>query len=277
MKSLAGACTGGTAKPTQNFDWVLPGSFALAKCQSIPTLPGMQIRALVLGGVLFAVVTAGMFVGTALVPRSGADQKLSALEERLDATNERLDGLAIQIRVASSRRGAQHVEGPTGEAEMGERLAALEVEVESQSEARSPASSGRSLNVPGLDTDALKSSLRDESVGESARIKSLALLRATAPEERAEVLEELLPLLDSDDDAIRADTARHLSGVTDPRLVAPLVQLLESDPSRKVREEAAETLGPLRNTREAKSALESAAQNDASDKVREQAKESLGG
>lgn len=94
---------------------------------------------------------------------------------------------------------------------------------------------------------------------------------------RLGVLPEMIRLAESSqDESARADVWRQLSGVTDPSLLQPLLRALQSDPSAKVREEAAETLGDFLPDANARDALQFAAENDASPDVRAQCYESLG-
>jgi HEAT repeat protein len=70
---------------------------------------------------------------------------------------------------------------------------------------------------------------------------------------------------------------RQLSGVTDRRLLQPLLDALAFDTSVNAREEAAETLSDFLPDPAAESALRHAADNDPDEGVREDAREYLDG
>lgn len=118
---------------------------------------------------------------------------------------------------------------------------------------------------------------KNPSATEQERLRALRELRRMGKGAREVVLSEMILLgQTSPSAATRADVWRQLSGVTDPRLLPPLLTALAHDPDDKTREEAAETLGDFRNRPEARQALEHAARNDASEDVREQARHALG-
>ncbi len=73
----------------------------------------------------------------------------------------------------------------------------------------------------------------------------------------------------------RADILRHLHRSLPPDFAASVARALQSDSDRKVREEAAETLGPLKEDPAVRAALEHASQNDPDLDVRAQALKSL--
>jgi HEAT repeat protein len=92
------------------------------------------------------------------------------------------------------------------------------------------------------------------------------------------VAESLLGLLDTAaDPSLRADICRQLHRAVPPDLKGPLLRRLRADADARVREEAAETLGPLKEDPEVRAALEDAARSDAEEKVRSQAARSLSG
>ncbi len=117
----------------------------------------------------------------------------------------------------------------------------------------------------------------DLSRSERERVEALLRLRLTGPDARTpEVAASMLLLLGSSPDArVRADICRHLKRAVPLALAAPLLSALARDADDKVREEAAETLGPLHADPSVRAALEHAARNDPSDKVRLQAARSL--
>ena len=60
------------------------------------------------------------------------------------------------------------------------------------------------------------------------------------------VTASLLPLLETAEGSVRADLCRHLKNAVPRELADPLIRAMRADPEASVREEAAETLGPLR-------------------------------
>ncbi len=116
----------------------------------------------------------------------------------------------------------------------------------------------------------------DPSQGEENRVKALLVLRMSQPDGRTEeVVQSMLDLFSSSTRAdLRADILRNLHRALPLRLKDPVLRAL-ADPDGKVREEAAETLGPLKADPAVRAALEHAAKNDPESKVRRQAAASL--
>jgi hypothetical protein len=107
------------------------------------------------------------------------------------------------------------------------------------------------------------------------RLAALRVLRA-ANARTSDVVQSMLQLQGSSDDPnVRADIFRQLSGVSDPAMKPHLINGVLKDADPKVREEAAETMGPFWSDPYVQAALKSAAQNDPDEKVREQAAETL--
>jgi HEAT repeat protein len=76
---------------------------------------------------------------------------------------------------------------------------------------------------------------------------------------------------------VRVVIYRQLNGIEYSVIRKPLVEALLHDVSSEVREEAARSLGPLRDDPEVQDALVQAQQNDESKRVRKQAEASLAG
>ena len=125
----------------------------------------------------------------------------------------------------------------------------------------------------------MKARILDTALTAEQRLAALRTLRFSSPLERtAEVVESMLALLEASGEAdVRADICRQLDKVTDPRFQAALLFRVMRDPSAKVREEAAESLGPMAGDPAVKAALEQAAAGDADERVRRQAERSLKG
>lgn len=133
------------------------------------------------------------------------------------------------------------------------------------------ASEPKPEEIPGLQATAMNPSMSAEE-----RVKALSRLRSTREGRTREVAASMLQLLETSEDAgIRADILRQLHRALPPDLKDPVLRRLQLDTEAKVREEAAETLGPLKADPAVKSALEQAAQSDADLKVRAQALQSL--
>jgi hypothetical protein len=123
---------------------------------------------------------------------------------------------------------------------------------------------------------------RDLAATEEQRLQGLRALRgqrlADGTDARLLALDDMLELArTSQDGGVRADVWRNLSGVTDRRLLQPLLDALAHDTNVNAREEAAETLADFLPDRAAESALRHAAESDPDRGVREQARESLDG
>ena len=122
----------------------------------------------------------------------------------------------------------------------------------------------------------------DPSSTTDQKLQALRRLRGrTSPDgadARLPVLPAMIELVQtSDDPDARADVWRQLSHCTDVSLLVPLLDSLTSDPSARVREEAAETLADFLPNPGVEAALRFAAENDASDRVRQQSLASLDG
>ena len=143
--------------------------------------------------------------------------------------------------------------------------------------------SGRHRREGMPDVESLKAVARDASRPSAERVQALMELRdaenflAMRGHRNREVVTSLLPLLKDRDASVRTDLCRHLKNAVPPDLAEPLVRALKEDPEASVREEAAETLGPIRDVPLVAAALEEAAKSDASKKVRDQATDSLTG
>lgn len=119
----------------------------------------------------------------------------------------------------------------------------------------------------------------DASKSEAERVEALMRMRITPsdPDGRTpEVVASMLTLLETSTDAkIRADICRHVKRYVPLEMSAPLMRVMSRDGDERVRQEAAETLGPLKADPSIAAALEHAAKNDPSERVRRQAESSL--
>jgi hypothetical protein len=108
-------------------------------------------------------------------------------------------------------------------------------------------------DVPALQARALNPTLSPRE-----RVNALSQLRSAGPDARGpDVVHAMVELLQcSGDDRIRADICRHLKGVESVRLKRQLLVSVHTDPTSKVREEAAETLGPMKDDPLVRQALE---------------------
>jgi len=109
-------------------------------------------------------------------------------------------------------------------------------------------------------------------------IDALSRLRMLPTGRTDEVVLSMLDLLESGIETDqRADILRNLKGAVPLVQSSRVITLLRSDEERVVREEAAETLGPLKDDAQVRAALEEAVRSDASEDVRRQAKAALEG
>jgi hypothetical protein len=230
-----------------------------------------------------AILVCGLVVG-ALLFRSRPPE---APDLRPELDRSRAEALALKAEVARLRREADArpspVPAPSGEtAALRRRVAELEAENAELKKRPEPAVVGTLLApVP-----------REEVEAQVARSTAIALDPARPAAERVKALEELrahgritpevaaavLRLFDtSPPPAVRADILRHLHRSLPLDQAGLVVRALQTDSDGKVREEAAETLGPLKEDPVVRAALERAAQNDPDLEVRAQALRSLAG
>ena len=124
---------------------------------------------------------------------------------------------------------------------------------------------------------------RDASLPPRERIGALRQLRELELSSRVgglrppDVVESLLPLLASPDASIRIDLCRQLIDAVPPGLAGPLIRVLKEDDDASVREEAAATLGPIRDAAVVARALDQCVQTDPKQGVRLRALKSLNG
>jgi hypothetical protein len=130
---------------------------------------------------------------------------------------------------------------------------------------------------PRKDVFALQGKVLDTTKPARERVDALRELRTEGPEARsAVVVNSMVELLrTSGDDRVRVDICRHLKGDTSEVLKRQLLTTLQSDASSKVREEAAEALGPMNGDDFVRKALEAAATSDPSEAVQRQARGAL--
>jgi hypothetical protein len=136
------------------------------------------------------------------------------------------------------------------------------------------------IAAPTVDVEAARSRACDTAVPVRDRVQALRDLRAAektvAGARSRAVVASMLALLESVPEGdLRADICRQLNKAVPVDLRGPLLKALQSDPDETVREEAAETLGSLREVPEVRAELERAGKEDSSLKVRAQALRSL--
>lgn len=126
---------------------------------------------------------------------------------------------------------------------------------------------------------ALQAKAQDPTAGPQERLTALARLRSAQPDGRSpDVVRSRIDLLRiSPDGEIRADVCRQLSRVVSEELKQQLLVTARTDSFAKAREEAAETLGPMKADPVVRQALESIAVTDPDPRVQEQARKSLAG
>lgn len=122
----------------------------------------------------------------------------------------------------------------------------------------------------------------NRDLSEHERLQALGWMRDVASkveaDPRLEVLDEMIYLGNASAEAsVRADVWRQLDGVVDDRLLPALLAALRSDPDRRAREEAAETLAEYLPNEAAREGLRQAAEVDPDERVRSQALRSLSG
>jgi HEAT repeat protein len=220
---------------------------------------------------------------------SSADEALSRRIGNVEAEVEKLAGEIALLR--SSPPGGRESGSASGAdaSATDARVAELERQLESLRGERKLTStqanvSVRQAEVLGGTGKGIEDWVAVAKSGVATEEEMLAALRALrmgryadGRDPRLDVLQEMIRLGESSqDEAARADVWRQLSRVKDPSLLQPLLRALSSDPSAKVREEAAETLGDFLPDASARNALQFAAENDASPDVRSQCYESLG-
>jgi hypothetical protein len=220
---------------------------------------------------------------------SGAEgASIAALEARVDALESAADelrrALASNVLVpagppaerepaAQDRRAADaRVE------ELAARLALLEGRLLANDQDASERVTRNELERGRMGIDDARARAQDLAASEEERLQGLRALRGQRLEDgtdaRLLVLDDMLELArGSQDGAVRADVWRQLSGVTDRRLLQPLLDALAFDTSVKAREEAAETLADFLPDPAADAALRHAADNDPDKGVREDARE----
>jgi hypothetical protein len=219
------------------------------------------------------------------------EPNMARLQRDFNNSREEIRGLRDELAKLSKPAPAPPAAAPETEA-LRLRLAALEAEVKKLREEKEAAAAAKSLAVVPLAP--AEPSARDPQ--EIARLQSVAADPSKLPYERVqallglrmseiggqpggrsrEVVAAMVQLLEaSDDPKIRADICRHLHRAVPPEFKDPLMRRMQLDAEAKVREEAAETLGPLKGDPSVKAALEHAAQNDPDLKVRAQALQSL--
>lgn len=211
-------------------------------------------------------------------------QRVASLEEEV----ARLGGEIALLR--SSSPETREAVGGAETGSMSARIAELEGQLTEMRAARKATPTQANVSVreattlPAGGAKGIEDWVRTAKSGAATEEELLLALRslrmartADGKDPRLDVLPEMIRLAESSqDERARADVWRQLSGVDDRSLLQPLLHALQNDPSSRVREEAAETLGGFLPDASARNALEFAAENDASPDVRAQCYESLG-
>jgi hypothetical protein len=117
----------------------------------------------------------------------------------------------------------------------------------------------------------------DERVQALVKLREAEIYYGMIGARSPEIVDSLIPLLESTDGSVRTELCRHLKYAVPPSLAARFIRILKEDPESSAREEAAETLGPLQGAPGVKEALEAASESDSAVRVREQARVSLTG
>jgi hypothetical protein len=138
----------------------------------------------------------------------------------------------------------------------------------------------RALERPSIDE--MLARARDRALTEEERLDALRALRGQrlpdGSDARLPVLDEMLELARlSQNGEARANVWRHLSNVTDRRVLGPLLDALAYDSHARSREEAAEDLADFMPDAAVEAALRTAAEHDVDGRVRRQAVKSLAG
>jgi len=238
--------------------------------------------------VLFTATVASAWVAAARSREAGRErEERASLERQVAALRDQVKQLQVQApkpeRPPEISAPAPAPTEPADVAPLRKEVETLRAEVarlEAQNRdlkrgARgpNPAPFAGRLDVPNLQARA-----KDGSVPVEERIEALSRLRMHPTGRSAEVVVSMLDLLESGiETPNRADILRHLKGAI-PLVQSPrVITVLRSDAERVVREEAAESLGPLKDDAQVRAALEEAARSDASEEVRREAKAALEG
>lgn len=134
-----------------------------------------------------------------------------------------------------------------------------------------------------VSTEDAKTAALDLRADEEERLDGLRALRGRRLEDGSDARDDdvVLAMVDlaetSEDPEVRADVYRQMSGCTNPHLRAPLLRALDQDANAEVREEAAETLEDFLPDAEVLAALQRALASDPSPRVKAQAAESMFG
>ncbi len=216
------------------------------------------------------------------------DLDMAALEERIQELERKESERKILAELKPMTRELKPTRPEPAPAQPGDleaRIAALEKKLAEQRARGGPPVSLTDIlkkragqkddgkTVADLQADAM-----DRAAAGYMRLQALRRLRFLPNGRSREVVLSMLELYrESDDPKVRADVFRQLSKVDMPELRDAAIEALENDKSVKVREEAAETLGPFRKDPAARDALERAAENDADAGVQDEAKKALAG
>ncbi len=224
--------------------------------------------------VAIAVVVLGAALAIALLSRRPAAGEGEALRTELRRVREERDALARQVE--ELRREPKPAAVPTPAAPPAPKPDPPSEVTGALQRALQALGTPEREPTPA-ELTALQAKAIDAAAPEQERVEALARLRSTRPDGRSpEVVRSMVALLDASLDAeLRARICTNLHRVVSDDLKRSLLAHVRGDESAKVREEAAESLGPMKLDPVVRAALEQAAQADPDEKVKKQAKRSL--
>lgn len=206
-----------------------------------------------------------------------------ALDERLAALEARIDALAAR-RSSPPVVSARALVEPDDEelARLEVRLQLLEARAWSIADLRQQGFRVLRLGHDEATLAAWTEEALDDDASAEKRLAAFARLRGQVRDDtrdaRLAALESMLALArTTDDPTTRAAIYAELSGLTDPSLVAPLMDSMRGDSSVEVRIAAASTLASFRADDAVRAALELALEQDPDEYVKDAAFEALSG
>lgn len=220
-------------------------------------------------------------------PSFDAVARFDALSERLDALDRTVGDLLLQP-VPSVRSAAVVPAEPAREtdAELEQRVNEVEQWIAGEEEQRRVSRERRAARqTEERDADSVEEWTTEVLGGRTTPEETLVALRslrgrrlADGSDARVPILHDVIRLAQtSPHGELREDVWRQLDGVTEPILLAALLDALAHDAHAGAREEAAESLAPFLPGTTVESALRLAAEHDPDSGVRKQASDSLSG
>lgn len=198
-----------------------------------------------------------------------AQERLGTVSRRLSVVEDQIQGLHQSKEAGTLARAAL---SPTP-APQSETLVLAPIKL------ASPPSQKQNKSEP-LDPaiiSELQAKLMDAAAPWDERLKAFRELRKISPQSvTGDVLRGVAALVETAPDAgARASLCKSLKGITNPEASQILIGRLQADESLKVREEAADSLGPAKKDPLVRAALVQAARSDPSLVVRIEAEKSL--